>query len=94
MLFQGQFLSTLEHLMHDFWCPQTVVLQAFTMPQRQVSRRTLKLLLHFEFSRLVCGVGSGPIGFLVALIFKLLDAQPVKSNMDPVPIDVHDSLHF
>ena len=62
------------------------------MPQRQVSRRTLNYHCVFNFSRLVCGVGSGPIGFLVALRFKLLDAQPVKSNMDFVPIDVHESL--
>ena len=48
----------------------------------------------FEFYMPVLGVPSGPIGFVAALGFKILDSQPEKSNMGPVPTDVHDFLTF
>ena len=36
----------------------------------------------------VLGVPSGPIGFVAALGFKILDSQPEKSNMSPVWIGI------
>ena len=48
------------------------------------------LLFDFEFHMAVWAVRRGPIAFIAPLRFKWLDSQPVKANMDPVPIDVHD----
>ena len=42
----------------------------------------------------VLGVPSGPIGFVAALGFKILDSQPEKSNMGPVWTDFQDFEHF
>ena len=42
----------------------------------------------------VLGVHSGPIGFVAPLRFKILDSQPEKSNMGPVPTDFHDFCDF
>ena len=42
----------------------------------------------------VLAVGSGPIGLVAALRFKMLDSQLDSSNMGPVPIDVHDFCDF
>ena len=50
---------------------------------------SIGFLLDFEFSIAVLGVGSGPIGLVAALRFKILDSQPDSSNMGPVWIDVH-----
>ena len=38
----------------------------------------------------VLGVGSGPIGLVAALRFKIIDSQPDSSNMGPVPTVFHD----
>ena len=38
----------------------------------------------------VLGVGSGPIGLVAPLRFKMLDSQPEKSIMGPVLTDFHD----
>ena len=46
-------------------------------------------LVEFKFY-VVVWVGSGPIGFVAPWRFKTLDSQPERSNMGPVPIDVHD----
>ena len=51
-------------------------------------------LVDFEFYMAVLGVPSGPIGFVAALGFKILDSQPEKSNMGPVWTDFHDFEHF
>ena len=42
----------------------------------------------------VLGLPSGPIGFVAPLGFKILDSQPEKSNMGPVPTDFYDFLTF
>ena len=52
------------------------------------------VLADFEFYIAVLGFRRGPIGFIAPLTFKWLDSQPEKSNMGPVPIDVHDFLTF
>ena len=51
-------------------------------------------LVDFEFYLAVLGLPSGPIGFVAPLGFKILDSQPEKSNMGPVPTDFHDFLIF
>ena len=48
------------------------------------------MLVDFEFYMAVLGFRRVSIGFIAPLSFKWLDSQPVKSSMDPVPIDVHD----
>ena len=48
----------------------------------------------FEFCMAVLRVPSGPIGFVAALGFKILDSQPEKSNMGPVQTDINDFEHF
>ena len=53
---------------------------------------SIRLLLDFEFSALVLGVGSGSIGFVVPLRFKTLDSQPSKSILGPVSMVFHDFL--
>ena len=47
-------------------------------------------LVDFEIYMAFWGLPSGPIGFVAALGFKMLDSQPDSSNMGPVPTDVHD----
>ena len=47
-------------------------------------------LFDFEFYMAVLGDGRGPIGLVAPLGFKILDSQPEKSNMGPVPTDFHD----
>ena len=51
-------------------------------------------LVDFEFSTGVLGVGRVPIGLVAPLRFKWLDSQPVKSNIGPVPTDLHEFHHF
>ena len=51
---------------------------------------SIGFLPDFEFYMAVLEVGSGPIGLVAPRRFKILDSQPGKSNMGPVPIDVHD----
>ena len=51
-------------------------------------------LVDFEFYMVVLGLPSGPIGFVAPLGFKILDSQPEKSNMGPVPTNFHDFLTF
>ena len=51
-------------------------------------------LVDFEFYMAVLGVPSGPIGLVAPLRFKILDSQPVKSDMILVPTHVHDFRHF
>ena len=52
---------------------------------------SVELLVDFEIYMKVLGLGKSHIGLVVApLGFKILDSQPEKSNMGPVPTDVHD----
>ena len=55
---------------------------------------SVEFLADFEFYMAVLGFPRGPIGFIAPLSFKWLDSQPEKSNMGPVPTDVHDFLTF
>ena len=55
---------------------------------------SIGFLADFEFYMAVLGVPSGPTGLVAPLGFKILDSQPEKSNMGPIPIDVHDFLLF
>ena len=55
---------------------------------------SIGFLADFEFYIAVLGIPSGPIGFVAALGFKILDSQPEKSNMGPVWTDFHDFEHF
>ena len=50
----------------------------------------LDFLVDFEFYMAVLGVPSGLIGLIAPLGFKILDSQPEKLNMGPVPTDFHD----
>ena len=54
----------------------------------------LDFLVDFEFYMAVLGGGSGPIGFVAPLGFKMLDSQPDSSNMGPVWTDVHEFRQF
>ena len=51
---------------------------------------SIGFLADFQFHMAVLGVPSGPIEFVAALGFKILDSQPEKSDMGPVWTDVHD----
>ena len=51
-------------------------------------------LADFEFYIAALGIPSGPLGFVAALGFKILDSQPEKSNMGPVWTDVYEFEHF
>ena len=44
-----------------------------------------------DFSRLVMGVGRGPIGLVAVLRFKTLDSQPGNCHMSRVSTDFHVS---
>ena len=55
---------------------------------------SIGLLADFEFYMTVLGVPSGPIGFVAALAFKILDSQPDSPNMGPVSNDFHDFQSF
>ena len=54
----------------------------------------LHFLVEFDFYVAVLGVGSGPIGFAAPWRCKTLDSQSERSNMGPVPTDVHEILDF
>ena len=46
--------------------------------------------MDFGFHVAVWGIGRCPIGLVAPCRFKIIDSQPGKSNIGPVPIDVHD----
>ena len=50
---------------------------------------SIGLFVDFEFYIAVLGVPSGPIRFAAPWGSKMLDSQPVKSDMVPVSIDSH-----
>ena len=47
------------------------------------------LLVDFEFSMAVLGVGRASIGLVAPLRFKWLDSHPDSSILGPVPTDFH-----
>ena len=51
-------------------------------------------LIGFDFYRIVLGIVSGSIGFVVPFRLSMLDSQPVKSNMGSVPNDFDGFRHF
>ena len=52
------------------------------------------VLVDFEFSIAVLGVGRVPIGLVAPLRFKILDSQPDSLSMDPVSTDFHAIYDF
>ena len=55
---------------------------------------SIGLLVDFEFSMAVLGVGRIPIGLVAPLRFNGLDSQPDSSNMGPVSTDFYEICDF